>query len=60
MYFQDAGLHEGDYFIDATLKSVLVPAAYFDTQKHREALRKIAEAGLAVAYCRRQDGAAYS
>jgi hypothetical protein len=49
-------LQEGDYFIDATLKNVLVPAAYFDTQKHREALRKIAEAGLAVAYCRREDG----
>ena len=54
---QDAGLQEGDNFIDPDLKNVLVPAAYFETQKHREALRKIAEAGLAVAYCRRQDGA---
>lgn len=54
---QDAGLNQNEYWIDPALRSVLVPAAYFDTQKHREALRKIAEAGLAVAYCRRQDGA---
>lgn len=52
--FTDAGLIVGEYWIDDELRNTIVPYAYFDIQSHREALRKIAEAGLGQAYCDRE------
>lgn len=49
----DAGLTEEEYFIDPELQQFPVPYAYFDSQSHREALRKIAEACLGQVYCDR-------
>lgn len=49
----DAGLEASEYVIDDDLDDVVVPYAYFEPQSHREALRKLAEAGLAQVYCDR-------
>ena len=50
---QDAGLTEEEYYIDPELQQFPVPYAWFDSQSHREALRKVAEACLGQAYCDR-------
>ena len=50
---QDAGLTEEEYYIDTELQQFLVPYAWFDSQSHREALRKVAEACLGQVYCDR-------
>jgi hypothetical protein len=50
----DAGLETGEYVIDTDLDLTTVPYAYFESQSHREALRKLAEAGLAQVYCDRE------
>lgn len=50
---QDAGLTEEEYYIDPELKDFPVPYAWFDSQSHREALRKVAEACLGQVYCDR-------
>ena len=50
----DAGLETGEYVIDTNLDLTTVPYAYFESQSHREALRKLAEAGLAQVYCDRE------
>ena len=47
---QDAGLNSSEYIIDTALQSIVVPYAWFSPISHREALRRIAEAGLAVAF----------
>ena len=47
---QDAGLSINEYVIDTTLNNIRVPYAWFNPVSHREALRLIAEAGLAVAF----------
>jgi len=47
---QDAGLTSDQYIIDTDLQSIIVPYAWFSPITHREALRRIAEAGLAVAF----------
>ena len=47
---QDAGLTAEQYAIDPALQSIVVPYAWFNPTSHREALRTIAEAGLAVAF----------
>lgn len=51
---QDAELKEGEYWIDPELQQYTVPYAYFESQSHREALRKIAEACLGQVYCDRE------
>lgn len=53
LVLQDAGLASSEYHIDTALYSVIVPYAWFEPVSHREALRLIAEAGLAVVYCDR-------
>ncbi len=50
---EDAGLTEEEYYIDTELQQFPVPYAWFDSQSHREALRKIAEACLGQVYCDR-------
>lgn len=50
---QDAGLTEEEYYIDPELQQFPVPYAWFDSQSHREALRKVAEACLGQVYCDR-------
>jgi hypothetical protein len=50
---QDAGLTEEEYYIDIELRQFPVPYAWFDSQSHREALRKVAEACLGQVYCDR-------
>lgn len=50
---QDAGLTAEDYAIDVALQSITVPWAWFEPVNHREALRTIAEAGMATAYADR-------
>jgi len=48
---QDFGLLSTEYSINDSLKDMIVPIAWFDSMTHREALRLIAEAALAVVYC---------
>ena len=50
---QDAGLRPDEYWIDPALQSIVIPWAYLAPTSHREALRTIAEAGLAVVYADR-------
>jgi hypothetical protein len=50
----DGGLVLGEYDIDTDLDSVTVPYAFFDSKTHREALKMIAEAGMAYVYCDRE------
>ncbi len=50
----DAGLAAEEYFVDTELQDYTVPYSYFDSQSHREALRKIAEACLGQVYCDRE------
>ncbi|MEW6048485.1 MAG: hypothetical protein AB1609_18745, partial [Bacillota bacterium] len=50
---QDAGLTASEYVIDPSLQSIVVPYAWFEPVSHREALRTIAEAALAVVYADR-------
>ena len=47
---QDAGLNSSEYIIDTDLQNIVVPYAWFNPISHREALRSIAEAGLAAAF----------
>ena len=47
---QDAGLSSDQYIIDTDLQSIIIPYAWFAPVSHREALRRIAEAGLAAAF----------
>lgn len=51
---QDAGLNPNEYAIDASLQNIIVPYAWFNPVTHREALRIIAEAALAVVYADRE------
>ena len=51
---QDAGLSSDQYIIDTDLQSIIIPYAWFNPVSHREALRRIAEAGLAVAFANRE------
>lgn len=48
---EDYGLTSAEYQIDQALTNMIVPVGWFDRISHREALRKIAEAALAVVYC---------
>jgi len=47
---QDAGLTSDQYIIDPALQSIIIPYAWFNPVSHREALRRIAEAGLAAVF----------
>lgn len=47
---QDAGLMPDEYIIDTALHNIVVPYSWFNPVSHREALRLIAEAGLAAAF----------
>jgi hypothetical protein len=47
---QDAGLTSDQYIIDTALQNIIIPYAWFAPVSHREALRRIAEAGLAAAF----------
>jgi len=49
----DGGLTVEEYFVDTELQGYIIPYAWFDSQSHREALRKIAEACLGQIYCDR-------
>ena len=48
-----AGLKQEEYWIDKELQNFIIPYAYLNSQSHREALRKIAEACLGQVYCDR-------
>jgi 6-phosphogluconolactonase (cycloisomerase 2 family) len=50
---QDAGLYPGEWVIDPSLQNIVIPYAWFEPISHRDALRLIAEAGLATAYADR-------
>lgn len=52
---QDTGLTIGEYDIDPALQGIVVPYAWFEPVSHREALRLIAEAGMATAYADRDN-----
>jgi len=47
---QDAGLTSDEYIIDTDLQNIIIPYSWFNPMSHREALRRIAEAGLAAAF----------
>lgn len=49
------GLSSNQYVIDSELSTVIVPKSWFDVMSFREALRLIAEAGLAVVFMGRDD-----
>jgi hypothetical protein len=50
LVLQDAGLMPDEYIIDTALQNIVVPYSWFNPVSHREALRRIAEAGLAAAF----------
>lgn len=50
---QDAGLYPGEWVIDPSLQDIVIPYAWFEPMTHRDALRRIAEAGLATVYADR-------
>lgn len=50
---QDAGLTSSEYVIDASLAGKIIPWAWFEPISHREALRTVAEAGLATVFADR-------
>jgi len=50
---QDAGLEPDEYAIDPSLQQFIAPYAWFNAVSHRDALRSIAEAALAVVYADR-------
>lgn len=50
---QDAGLYPGEWLIDENLQDIVIPYAWFEPMSHRDALRRIAEAGLAIIYADR-------
>ncbi len=50
LVLQDAGLNSSEYIIDTDLQNIIIPYAWFNPVSHREALRRIAEAGLAAAF----------
>jgi hypothetical protein len=54
MLLQDFGWTIRDYYIDPALNSITVPYMWFDRVTYREALARIAEAGLARLYCDRE------
>jgi len=49
----DAGLASADWVIEDELNDVVFPWAWFEPVSHREALRLLAEAAMAVVYCDR-------
>jgi len=49
----DAGLSSVDWVIEDGLNDVVFPWAWFEPVSHREALRLLAEAAMAVVYCDR-------
>lgn len=49
----DAGLQASEYVIDTALQAIVLPWGYLAPMSHREALRVIAEAALAVVYADR-------
>ena len=49
----DAGLQASEYVIDTALQAIVLPWGYLPPMSHREALRVIAEAALAVVYADR-------
>ncbi|MER3439565.1 MAG: hypothetical protein C4346_19320, partial [Chloroflexota bacterium] len=53
--FQDAGLQPTEYAIDTALQQMAVPWAWIPVTSHREALRLLAEAALAVVYMDRDN-----
>jgi hypothetical protein len=64
MALQDAGLKPEEYWVDPELENFPLPYAWLEKQTHREALRTIAEAGLAQVYTDRNgvirvEGATY-
>lgn len=50
---EDAGLTPADYIIDSELDDIVFPWAWMPAVSHREALRLLAEACMAVVYCDR-------
>jgi hypothetical protein len=54
LVLQDAGFTSDEYIIDTDLQNIIIPYAWFNPVSHREALRRIAEAGLAVAFQNRE------
>lgn len=50
---EDAGMSDGEYYVDPALQAFAVPYAWFEPVSHREALRLIAEAAIAQVYCDR-------
>jgi len=50
LVLQDAGLASDEYAIDEALDDIVIPYSWFNPVSHREALRCIAEAGLAAAF----------
>ncbi|WFA10326.1 hypothetical protein [Tissierella sp. Yu-01] len=50
----DAGLNEGEFWIDDELKDYIIPYVLIENKSHREVLRMIAEACLGYVYCDRK------
>lgn len=54
LVLSDAGLTSEQYLVDDELDTVTVDYAWFDKMSHRAALKRIAQAGLAVCFCDRE------
>ncbi len=51
--FEDAGLSQGEFWIDEELQNIVIPYSYFPPMSHREALRRLATVALGQIYCDR-------
>lgn len=52
---QDAGVDTENYFVDSELQNTIIPYAWFDSTKHKKALRDIALASLGQVFASRND-----
>lgn len=52
---RDAGVADGGYRIDESLKSIIIPYAWFDNVSHREALQRLAGCAIIQVYCDKRD-----
>ena len=49
----DAGLKGTEYVIDTSLRSIIIPYAWFDRMSHRDAIQKLASCAMVQVYCNR-------
>ena len=51
---KDAGLKEDEYEIDPGLQDIIIPYAWFEKMRHRDALARLASCGIIQVYCTKE------